>query len=500
MKTAVIYARYSCDKQTEQSIEGQIHVIRDFAEREGYAIVGEYIDRAKSAKTAKRPEFLRMISDSGKRIFDYILVYKLDRFSRNRYDSAFYKQKLRANGVKLISATEVLSDNPESIITEALLEAMAEFYSAELGQKTKRGMRESALKCQTTGAVPPLGYKWGEDKKLHIDPATAEIPRIAFRMYADGKGKREIAETLNSKGYRTRRGKLFTFNSFGEMLKNKKYIGVYTYGDEIAIEGGCPALIDCEEFERVQKLLEITKKAPARAGAKVDYLLSGKLYCGICGEKLTGTHGTSRNGSKHRYYKCKEKNCHKKAERKDFIEWFICDQVLALLNMEEHRERIADKVLAAYSNSMEVSKVDRLERELAALDTKINNVADLLIEKKSDTLMKKLDELELQKSELEEQLYSAKLTATHLPTKAQIIEWFKKLEQAADEGKNVVGQVIKTFVDKAYLWDEKAIIVLNIPNTQETVTFEQIREFEMLSDDGSCNNSSGTPNRNRTDN
>lgn len=127
MKTAVIYARYSCDKQTEQSIEGQIHVIRDFAEREGYAIVGEYIDRAKSAKTAKRPEFLRMISDSGKRIFDYILVYKLDRFSRNRYDSAFYKQKLKANGVKLISATEVLSDNPKSIITEALLEAMAEF-------------------------------------------------------------------------------------------------------------------------------------------------------------------------------------------------------------------------------------------------------------------------------------------------------------------------------------------------------------------------------------
>ena len=108
-----------------------------------------------------------MISDSGKRIFDYIIVYKLDRFSRNRYDSAFYKQKLRANGVKLISATEVLSDNPESIITEALLEAMAEFYSAELGQKTKRGMRESALKCQTTGAVPPLGYSGERTRNAH---------------------------------------------------------------------------------------------------------------------------------------------------------------------------------------------------------------------------------------------------------------------------------------------------------------------------------------------
>ena len=160
-KNAVIYARYSCDKQTEQSIEGQLRVINEFAEREGYTIVEQYIDRAKSAKTANRPEFLRMIEDSAKHLFQYVIVYKLDRFSRNRYDSAFYKQKLKKNSVQVISATENLSDNPERIITEAILEAMAEFYSAEFGQKTKRGMRESALKCQSTGSQPPLGYKWG---------------------------------------------------------------------------------------------------------------------------------------------------------------------------------------------------------------------------------------------------------------------------------------------------------------------------------------------------
>lgn len=160
-KKAVIYARYSCDKQSEQSIEGQIRVIREFAAREGYTIIGEYIDRAKSAKKANRPEFLRMISDSSRHLFQYVIVYKLDRFSRNRYDSAFYKCKFRQNGVQVVSATEALSDTPESIITEAMLEAMAEFYSAELGQKTKRGMRESALKCQSVGAPPPMGYKWG---------------------------------------------------------------------------------------------------------------------------------------------------------------------------------------------------------------------------------------------------------------------------------------------------------------------------------------------------
>ena len=322
-KNAVIYARYSCDKQTEQSIEGQLRVINEFAEREGYTIVGQYIDRAKSAKTANRPEFLRMIEDSAKHLFQYVIVYKLDRFSRNRYDSAFYKQKLKKNGVQVVSATEMLSDNPESIITEAILEAMAEFYSAELGQKTKRGMRESALKCQSTGSQPPLGYKWGTDKRLHIDEATAAIPRIAFEMYAQGKGKKAIADDLNARGYRTRTGRKFNINTFDTMLKNRKYIGVFTYGEDIAVEGGCPALIDKDTFDRVQELLGQTKKAPARARAKVEYYLAGRLFCGYCGEKMTAVGGTSRNGTQYHYYKCKNKDCRKLAERKDYLEWFV---------------------------------------------------------------------------------------------------------------------------------------------------------------------------------
>lgn len=176
LKKAAIYARYSCDKQTEQSIEGQIRVINEFAQRNSYTIVTEYIAHAKSAKTA-----------------------------------------------------------------------------SELGQKTRRGMRESALNCQTTGAIPPLGYKWGEDKKLQIDESTAEIPKIAFSMYADGKGKTEIANELNRHGYRTRFGNEFQTQSMDIMPKNKKYIGVYTFKD-IEIEGGCPSLIDKETFDRVQEV------------------------------------------------------------------------------------------------------------------------------------------------------------------------------------------------------------------------------------------------------
>ena len=135
LKKAAIYARYSCGKQTEQSIEGQIRVINEFAQRNGYTIVTEYIDRAKSAKTANRPQFLQMISDSAKNLFDFVKVYKLDRFSRNLYDSAFYMQKLKQNGVQVVSATECLSDNPEIIITEAMLEAMRNSTQRILGRK-----------------------------------------------------------------------------------------------------------------------------------------------------------------------------------------------------------------------------------------------------------------------------------------------------------------------------------------------------------------------------
>lgn len=486
-KKAVIYARYSCDKQSEQSIEGQIRVIRDFAAREGYTIIGEYIDRAKSAKTANRPEFLHMISDSSKQLFQYVLVYKLDRFSRNRYDSAFYKHKLRQNGVRVISATEELSDNPESIITEAILEAMAEFYSAELGQKTKRGMRESALKCQTVGAPPPLGYHWGEDKKLHIDESTAEIPRIVFRMYADGKGKKQIADYLNERGYRTRSGGKFTLTTFQSMLTNKKYIGVYTYED-IVIEGGCPALIDRDTFDKVQKLVEHTKRAPGRARAKVEYYLSGKLFCGVCGEQMIAVGGTSTNGEQHHYYKCKSHKlecgkCGKKPERKSFIEWFVSDQVLDLLNMEANKEKLADKVIAAYTASMGVDRISELEKKIEAIKRKQSGIVDMLLEHKTQALLDKLDNLELQKSELEEELYSAKLTSAHIPSREEIMRWFEKLRAAEGTSDSLMRQVLNTFVQKVFLWDDKVLIVLSLYNTSETVEFEDIREWEKLAEE-----------------
>ena len=173
MKT-VIYARYSSERQNEQSIEGQLRECYAYAKAHGLTVVKEYIDRAISGKAAENREaFQQMISDSDRKAFDAVLVYRTDRFARNRYDSAIYKSRLKRNGVTVLYAKEHIPDGPEGILFESLLEGMAEYYSAELSQKLRRGMRESALKCHATGGNCALGYRIGTD--------TAAMCRLGIR-------------------------------------------------------------------------------------------------------------------------------------------------------------------------------------------------------------------------------------------------------------------------------------------------------------------------------
>ena len=198
--TAVIYARYSSDNQREESIEGQIRECTAYAEKNGITIVKHYIDCAISAKTDNRPEFQQMIKDSDKKLFDIVLVWKLDRFARNRYDSARYKTQLKKNGVKLMSATEVISDGPEGIILESVLEGYAEYYSADLSEKVVRGMTENALKGKFSGGAIPFGYTIDADRRFEIDPLTAPFVAETFQRYNDGQTMREIRDWLNEKG------------------------------------------------------------------------------------------------------------------------------------------------------------------------------------------------------------------------------------------------------------------------------------------------------------
>ena len=283
---AVIYARYSSAAQTEQSIEGQLRVCYEFAERNGYKILNEYIDRAITGTNDRRPAFLQMIEDASKRNFEYILVYKLDRFSRNKYDSVFYKHKLKEFGVKVISATEAISDSPEGRLVEGILEMMAEMYSQDLSQKVKRGIHESLLKNNFIGGTAPYGYKI-VDKKLVIDEETAPVMKYYFEQYATGKPKVQIIKELNSMGYRNAHGKPFTKSSLQNCLSNTKYIGIYNVNG-MELDNYCPALISKDIFNKVQEMLKKHKHSPATTKAKEEYLLTGKLFCGICGSGMVG--------------------------------------------------------------------------------------------------------------------------------------------------------------------------------------------------------------------
>ena len=217
---AVIYARYSSDSQREESIDGQIRECQEYAERNGMTLLGSYIDRALSAKTADRPEFQRMIQDSAKGLFDIVLIWKLDRFSRDRYDSAHYKRILRKNGVKVVSAKENISDGPEGIILESMLEGYAEYYSAELAEKIQRGQKENALKAKNNGGNTPLGYVVGKDGVLEIDPLTAPLVLEIFTRYDDGETITAIVESLNDRGLRTKKGNAFKISGVSLILKN----------------------------------------------------------------------------------------------------------------------------------------------------------------------------------------------------------------------------------------------------------------------------------------
>lgn len=264
----VIYARYSSHSQTEQSIEGQLQTCYDYAKNNGHTVIGEYIDRAQSGSTDSRADFQRMIADSDRHTFEAVLVYQLDRFARNRYDSAINKAKLKKNGVRVISARENISDDASGILVEGVLESMAEYYSAELSQKIRRGLDINAEKCLSNGSNPGLGYYVDKERRFHIDPAGAATVREIFELYASGKTVTEIITYLNGKQVKTSLGKAFNKNSLHRLLRNKRYIGYYIYKDT-ETPGGMPRIIEDELFERVQHILNRNKAArPAAAGGK----------------------------------------------------------------------------------------------------------------------------------------------------------------------------------------------------------------------------------------
>ncbi|MCL2107828.1 MAG: recombinase family protein [Oscillospiraceae bacterium] len=476
---AVIYARYSSDNQTENSIEGQLRECKEYAERHNMTVVTSYIDRALSAKTDDRPEFQRMIRDSAKKQFDVVLVWKLDRFARNRADSATYRGVLKRNGVNVVSIKENISDGPEGIILEALLEGMAEYYSAELALKVKRGLKENALKCKAVGSTP-FGYRKNADKMFEIDPLTAPIVLEMFTMYADGKTVKEISAEMNSRAvFANIKYKYTNKSSLHNLLKNRRYIGEYRYGD-VVTPGGMPAIVPVEIFEKVQERMAKNRHKPAYMKADAEYILTTKLFCGKCGAMMVGTGGTSKTGKVHYYYKCSnriyKKSCDKKPTKKDFLG----RQIVALTQQNVLKDdvisNLADAVVELQKRTNTI--IPFLQNQLEALDKRIDNVlksieAGII----NASVKKRLDELEASKADIEISLAKERIEKTPL-TKEQIVFWLSRFKGGNVDDPNYRRAIVNIFVNSVFLYDDKLVVTFNWKDGTKTVSLSELERAE----------------------
>jgi len=499
--SAVLYARFSSDNQRNESIDAQIRAIKEFAKANGIMIVGKYIDRAKSATTDDRPDFQRMIEDSAKGNFRLVLVHKLDRFARNRNDSIVYRMKLQKNRVSLLSVLEPFDDDkPENIILQSVLEGMNEFYSRNLAREVRKGLKENALKCKHTGGSPPLGYDVDKNTRLLvINEHEAEAVRFIYKSVLEGNGYSSIIIRLQQEGYKTKAGKSFGKNSLYEILHNPKYKGDYVYNraspadpytkkrnshqenlpeDMIIIRGGVPAIISEEDFDKVQQILD--KRKRQYRGIKKNqerYLLTGKIFCGICGCSYTGNRKkSSGNRAPNITYRCNKQSrrtniaCKNREINRDYIEAFVVEQIeKAIFN-----DKMADVIIRQFEEYLreqnrEMSqKLKRLETQIKEIDVKLSNLSDILADglerRQRNIVLEKMESLEDEKTALKEYILQEKSALDlEIPKKEDLKQYFLKAQACfRDKSLEEMQELIDMYVEKIIVYEDEIEVILNL--------------------------------------
>ena len=498
-KKAVAYARFSSDNQRDESIDAQLRAINEYAEKNNFEITEQYIDRARSATTSERPEFLRMIKDSANGNFDYIIVHKLDRFSRNRYDSAKYKYDLKKNSVMVVSVLENIDGSPESVILEGVVEAFAEYYSKNLSRETKKGLKENALKGIHNGGVPPLGYCVDpKTKQLIVEPTEAKAVKIIFQNTINGIGYTETIYQLNNLGYKTKAGNSFAKNSLFSILNNEKYTGKFVYGKvretlcstgepPLVIENNHEAIISQEDFDKVQSILGNRKHRHPKSNStlKEHYLLSGLIRCGCCGASYSGNrHRSSRDKKFHVTYRCGNKHrnttlaCRNKEINKPKLETIVLQLLSDLVFSQEQLDRVKNE-FNAYVNSHEndhIALLKTLQKEAAAIDKKKQNLINVIANTGNESLVTALNALETSRAELQ---YRINSLSTKVNEK-KIAE--KRIENAFIKAKNMfvsnqlnnAKEIIMLFIKSIVVRETDVVITINETPMLET---EILKEY-----------------------
>ena len=476
VKTAVIYARYSCDAQTEQSIEGQLHVCKEYAEKNDLLVVDEYIDRATTGTNDNRAAFQQMLADSKRRQWSVVIVYKLDRFARNMYESVINRKKLSDNGVGLVSAMENIPDTPEGKLFQAVIEGFNEYYSEDLRQKVNRGLRESWIKGNATGGIPPFGYVI-KDKKYVIDETEADAVREIFRKYSQGFKANSIANDLKERNVRRKNGKYIDQKYVYVILHDKRYTGVVTHKGE-EYYNIFPPIINKEVWSQVNAINEENKQAPSRKKEIFDYILSGKLICGDCEHKMGGTSGTSHTGDTHYYYICLSKNrkrcvCHCKPIKKQVLEDYVIQATVNMLRRNSVITKIAETIVKVHERMIrDDSGLGRLQakRDEAkkAADNLVKAIEQGIITDFTKDRLAALQE-EVNRCEIEINKAMQK-TYTHLTVEDVEKYLLSKVFEDPDDIK-VRKLLVNTFIREVIWYGDRMVITYNF---QEDVVPEKL--------------------------
>jgi site-specific DNA recombinase len=499
MKTAV-YARVSSDSQdVDLSISAQLRAVRDYAAKHGYEIVREYVDEAESGRTTDRPAFKEMITMAKTKNppFEAILVWKMNRFSRSRLDSITYKTLLRNKGIKIISINEALDNSPSGQLLEGIIESVDEFYSANLGQDIKRGMRENAERGYYSGGRAPYGLRRvpvvdGAKTRYKLEPEPADsisvqAVRRMFELAFTGKGCEEIAKILNRDMILTSNDQRWGKTTVHKVLTNEAYCGTLVWGGRpghkairngeppVRAENAWPALIDKETFIAVQeKMASTAPRAIHPRTIPSFYLLSGLLFCS-CGHAMIG-----RSAKSHQYYyymcnkSCKQgrEACNTKNLPKDKLEGLVIDQIKEYILTEQCLEELVRLVNEELDAAQVIfkQKLSAVDNELNDVKLRLSRLYDALETKKLslDDLSPRIRELRLRQDELSKArvLTESEMVAKgvgHIDVKIvkSYAEDLKSLLQESDFTQSKA--FLRSFVKRIEIDGDKVVIKYNLP-------------------------------------
>ena len=483
-KTAVAYARYSSAHQRDVSIEQQLNDIRAYAEREGYKIIYEYADHAKSGfkNVEQRTEFQAMLRASASRAFDTVIAWKVDRFGRNRREAATYKGQLADNGVTVVYAMEPIPDGAAGVLTEGMLEALAEWYSKNISENTKRGLHDNAVKGLYSGHLA-YGYSRSPDNRFMINEAEAAIVRKIFDLYSQGHSFASIVRILEEDGVLTKNGRPFQKATILYILTNDNYIGTYHFAG-VKIPESMPAIIDIDTWEQCQ--LQRKKTYRKKGKCPEPYYMSGKLFCGICGAPIYGCYGTGKHGKRYAYYICKN-NKHKKCPghymRKDAIEKPVFDFLFNKVLTGKTFNKFVDAVSESLVGSKKKSPKQQLEAELRNTNRKIENITRAISEGIwSKQTSEMLDNLNKRAEDLQQKIAYHQMTDEKFISADRIKFLMHMIKEGKRDDPEFLGSLMHTFINSVTLYDNWMRVVVNASENIGQIPPEDLPPLEELPD------------------